>query len=278
MENQQGAFLYKNMRLNLKKKIKAILISSMFILGMVGMNVTAAEGTVFHVENQTGNAGDVVTVPIEVRDGEEVGGFEITVYYDGETMDFQKLEKGDLIDGGDGLFDYNHKEEKASIKIVYVVSDTIKSDGVIVNLTFKLKKDCGKELPIGMDVGEVIDSSEESKELSGEISGVSEPFQKKIEDKVKADKKEKEDSLQVKTVSEETTEMKEDGSKAIDQEEDQKETQGTNKSEQIKDESNTSKTTVDTVNRKVIGIVVILGILVAGGILIWFVCRNWKKK
>ena len=72
--------------------------------------------------------------------------------------------------------------------------------------------------------------------------------------------------------------MKEDGSKAIDQEEDQKETQGTNKSEQIKDESNTSKTTVDTVNRKVIGIVVILGILVAGGILIWFVCRNWKKK
>lgn len=153
----------------------------MCIVGMIGMNGRASEGTIFHVENQKGNAGETVTVPVEMKDGKEVGGFEITVYYDSETLEFQDLQKGDLVEEKGGLFDYYHNVERASVKIVYVVADTVKSEGTIANLTFKLKKDCESTLPIGMGVDEVIDNSEESKQITGKVSGVDETFQKQVD-------------------------------------------------------------------------------------------------
>ena len=57
------------------KRIKQFIL----ILCMVclfGMNVQAEDVyTEFHVDNQKGKAGDVVTVPVEFNTGQEVGGF-----------------------------------------------------------------------------------------------------------------------------------------------------------------------------------------------------------
>ena len=78
------------------------------------MSVNASEGIVFHVENQKGKAGDAITVPIEMKSGEEVGGFEITAYYDTDTLEFKELKKGELITEDNSLFDYNHKAENGS--------------------------------------------------------------------------------------------------------------------------------------------------------------------
>lgn len=150
---------------------------------MLNCTVYAAEGTVFQVKGQEGKAGEMVTVPIEMHSGEDVGGFELTVYYDKDTLEFESLSKGNLIisDESNGLFDYNHKADNASIKIVYVVADTIKADGVIANIKFKLKKDCGEELPIGMGIEQVVDNSASSNEIGGEVSGVNADFQKQID-------------------------------------------------------------------------------------------------
>lgn len=146
------------------------------------MNVLAEEGIVFHVKNQAGKAGDQVTVPVELHSGEQVGGFDIKVYYDPESMEFQELQKGELI-REDGLFDYNHKTDEAAVKIVYVVSDTVAADGTIANLVFKLKRDC-ESLPIGMGLKEVIDGSEEGNAVAGQVTGTDPVYQEQAERRV----------------------------------------------------------------------------------------------
>lgn len=175
------------MRQNWKESVKHVIAATICLVGIMGISVNASEGTIFHVENQEGKAGDVVDVPIEMNSGEEVGGFEITVYYDSEKLEFQGLKKGDLITEEEGLFDYNHKAENASVKIVYVVADTVKAEGVIANLTFKLKKDCKNGLPLGVGIGEIVDNSAESNKVSGKVSGVDEAFQAKVSPKSTVD-------------------------------------------------------------------------------------------
>ena len=64
---------------------------------LFGMNVQAEDVyTEFHVDNQKGKAGDVVTVPVEFNTGQEVGGFQISIYYDKEVLEFQEKVVGDL--------------------------------------------------------------------------------------------------------------------------------------------------------------------------------------
>lgn len=172
--------MHKIMGRNWKKGVKHVIAATICSVGMMGISANASEGTIFHVENQEGKAGDVVNVPIEMNSGEEVGGFEITVYYDSEKLEFQDLKKGDLITEEEGLFDYHHKAENASVKIVYVVADTVKAEGVIANLTFKLKKDCKDGLPLGVGIGEIVDNSAESNKVSEKVSGVDEAFQNEV--------------------------------------------------------------------------------------------------
>lgn len=160
------------------KKLLMITVCAVLLFGMTAQ----AEGTTeFHVENQSGKAGDIVNVPVEFNTGQEVGGFQISVYYDSEMMEFQSLEKGNLIiEEGQGIFDYNHIPESSEIVVVYVVADTVKDEGVIVDLQFKLKKDCGEQLPIGVGIDQMVDNTEEDAPITGVVSGVDETFQAKV--------------------------------------------------------------------------------------------------
>ena len=186
------------------KRIKQFIL----ILCMVclfGMNVQAEDVyTEFHVDNQKGKAGDVVTVPVEFNTGQEVGGFQISIYYDKEVLEFQSLEAGDLIEkAGGGIFDYNHIEESSEIIVVYVVPDTVKNEGSIVDLKFKLKKDCTEKLPIGMKPDEVVDNTESSNPITGEDRSKSDDKSDKKSDKDKdKSKSEKESSDDKKDSSE----------------------------------------------------------------------------
>ena len=160
------------------KKLPIIILCAVFLSGMT---VNAGENTEFHVETQSGKAGDTVTVPVQFNTGEEVGGFQISVYYDSEVMEFESLEKGGLIiEEGQGIFDYNHKPESSEITVVYVVADTVKDEGVIVSLQFRLKQDCGEQLPIGMGIDLLIDNTEANNPITGEVSGVDEAFQAQV--------------------------------------------------------------------------------------------------
>ena len=166
-------------------RIKDLVIIVFSMVFLFGIPVNAGEKTEFHVENQSGKAGDIVTVPVQFDTGQEVGGFQISVYYDSEVMEFQGLEKGDLIiEEGQGIFDYNHKPESSEITVVYVVADTVKDEGVIVNLKFLLKQDCEDQLPIGMGVDQLIDNTAENRPITGEISGVDEVFQAQVTEQI----------------------------------------------------------------------------------------------
>ena len=163
------------------KKIRKLLVVAFCITFLFGMTAEAEGNTEFHVENQTGKAGDIVTVPVQFNTGQEVGGFQISIYYDSDVMEFQNLEKGNLIlENDSSIFDYNHIEESSEIVVVYVVADTVKDEGVIVNINFKLKQDCGEDLPIGMGVDQMVDGSEENNALTGTVSGVDTVFQEKV--------------------------------------------------------------------------------------------------
>lgn len=166
----------------------------MFAFCMTLLYGTAAEAegnTEFHVKNQTGKAGDIITVPVQFNTGQEVGGFQISVYYDSDVMEYQSLEPGDLINdsiqAGGGIFDYNHLEESSEIIVVYVVPETVKDEGAIVNIQFKLKKDCGESLPIGVGVDQLVDSSDDNNALKGTVTGVDSAFQEKVMDQRKDD-------------------------------------------------------------------------------------------
>lgn len=175
-----------------KKGLRCVkmLAAAWLCLGMIfGADMTAhASGEIiFHVENQKGKAGDIVTVPVELTSNEEVGGFEIVVYYDSEAMTFQSLKKGSLIEeGSSALFDYYHNEEKSSVKIVYVVADTVKAKGTIVNMKFKLNQDCGESIPIGMGVNQLVDNSDAGEDIvsEAEVTGVDVEYQKEVEPEI----------------------------------------------------------------------------------------------
>lgn len=47
-------------------------------------------------------------------------------------------------------------------------------------MKFKLKKDCTEKLPIGMKPDEVVDNTESSNPITGEVSGVDKEFQEKV--------------------------------------------------------------------------------------------------
>lgn len=163
------------------KKTKRFFIMVFCIAFLFGIMAEAEGNTEFHVENQTGKAGDIVTVPVQFNTGQEVGGFQISVYYDSDVMEFHSLEKGNLIlENGSSIFDYNHIEESSEIIVVYVVVDTVKDEGVIVNIDFKLKQDCGEDLPIGMGVDDLVDGSDENNALTGTVSGINTAFQEKV--------------------------------------------------------------------------------------------------
>ena len=168
---------------NWTKRVKRVL-TGVFCAALFCGNVACAEETTeFHIEKQTGKAGDTVIVPVEFHSGEEVGGFRLSVYYDPEVMEYQSLEPGDLIIEEGGIFDYNPITDTGEIIIVYVVADTMKADGLVANITFTLKQDCGETMPVGMGVDELVDSSEGSEAIpESQVTGVDETFQTKVDE------------------------------------------------------------------------------------------------
>ena len=186
-ENWQAALLYMKeeiMKREWKKTAGKVVAGSLCTILLCGTPASAEGTTEFHIANQSGKAGDTVTVPVEFHSGEEVGGFQISVYYDTEVMEYQSLEQGDLVVEEGGIFDYNPITASGEIVIVYVVADTVKADGVVANITFTLKQDCGETLPMGMGVDQLIDSSEESNDLSGsQVTGGDETFQATVNER-----------------------------------------------------------------------------------------------
>lgn len=265
------------------KAIKQIILSLCMIC-LFGMTVQAEDVyTEFHVENQKGKAGDIVTVPVEFNTGQEVGGFQISIYYDKEVLEFQELEVGDLIEeAGGGIFDYNHIEESSEIVVVYVVPDTVKNEGSIVDLKFKLKKDCTEKLPIGMKPDEVVDGTESSKPITGEVSGVDEEFQEKVvgDLAVVSTDRNKSDAAKSDDKSSKKSDKNKDESKSDKEVSDDKE--DTSESDE-KGKENTGSTDEGTDEKKLSAedfkvLAVFGGVMILSGVVVYLIKKKNGKK
>lgn len=266
MENKIGFNNCEKGRKDIKKNMKYKIqyyITLIVLCMMMLQNVVYAETTVFQIENQKGKKNETVTVPIEIHSGEEVGGFELSVYYNKEALEFVGLNKGKLIENdNNSLFDYNHKEDKAFIKIVYVVADTVKADGEIVNIEFKLKKDCTDKLPIGMKIDEIIDNTEESNTIAGTATGVDQEFQKIVDGQSKDSAESAENTAQ--TEQEENVSEQENATSKEETKNGLKENKETNKEKtvnKVKRETKKKSYSVNKIRKVIVGMIVIAGIL-----------------
>lgn len=269
MENKIGFNNCEKGRKDIKKNMKYKIqyyITLIVLCMMMLQNVVYAETTVFQIENQKGKKNETVTVPIEIHSGEEVGGFELSVYYNKEALEFVGLNKGKLIENdNNSLFDYNHKEDKAFIKIVYVVADTVKADGEIVNIEFKLKKDCTDKLPIGMKIDEIVDNTAESNAISGTATGVDQEFQKIVDGQSK-DSAESAESVEntAQTEQEENVSEQENATSKEETKNGLKENKETNKEKtvnKVKRETKKKSYSVNKIRKVIVGMIVIAGIL-----------------
>lgn len=266
MENKIGFNNCEKGRKDIKKNMKYKIqyyITLIVLCMMMLQNVVYAETTVFQIENQKGKKNETVTVPIEIHSGEEVGGFELSVYYNKEALEFVGLNKGKLIENdNNSLFDYNHKEDKAFIKIVYVVADTVKADGEIVNIEFKLKKDCTDKLPIGMKIDEIVDNTAESNAISGTATGVDQEFQKIVDGQSKDSAESVENTAQ--TEQEENVSEQENATSKEETKNGLKENKETNKEKtvnKVKRETKKKSYSVNKIRKVIVGMIVIAGIL-----------------
>ena len=266
MENKIGFNNCEKGRKDIKKNMKYKIqyyITLIVLCMMMLQNVVYAETTVFQIENQKGKKNETVTVPIEIHSGEEVGGFELSVYYNKEALEFVGLNKGKLIENdNNSLFDYNHKEDKAFIKIVYVVADTVKADGEIVNIEFKLKKDCTDKLPIGMKIDEIVDNTAESNAISGTATGVDQEFQKIVDGQSKESAESVENTAQ--TEQEENVSEQENATSKEETKNGLKENKETNKEKtvnKVKRETKKKSYSVNKIRKVIVGMIVIAGIL-----------------
>ena len=272
MENKIGFNNCEKGRKDIKKNMKYKIpyyITLIVLCMMMLQNVVYAETTVFQIENQKGKKNETVTVPIEIHSGEEVGGFELSVYYNKEALEFVGLNKGKLIENdNNSLFDYNHKEDKAFIKIVYVVADTVKADGEIVNIEFKLKKDCTDKIPIGMKIDEIVDNTAESNAISGTATGVDQEFQKIVDGQSK-DSAESAESVEntentAQTEQEENVSEQENATSKGETKNGLKENKETNKEKtvnKVKKETKKKSYSVNKIRKVIVGMIVIAGIL-----------------
>lgn len=149
-------------------------------LSLTSSTAVEAAGTVFHIENQKGKAGDTVTVTVSLSTSVGLGGVQAEMYYDKDVLTFYRVKKNDLLNEAGGIFDYNHIEEESKITLVFLTLGELNENGKFVDISFKLKKDCKKELPIALKLTSVLDSSDEGKEISATVTGASKDYENKV--------------------------------------------------------------------------------------------------
>ena len=141
----------------------------------------------------------------------------------------------------------------------------MKADGEIVNIEFKLKKDCTDKLPIGMKIDEIVDNTAESNAISGTATGVDQEFQKIVDGQSK-DSAESAESVEntAQTEQEENVSEQENATSKEETKNGLKENKETNKEKtvnKVKRETKKKSYSVNKIRKVIVGMIVIAGIL-----------------
>jgi len=126
----------------------------MTILSSV-MIVNAATQATFTVSNASGAAGSDVPVSVSITKDSGMAAATFVVTYDNTKLECVSADPGKALTTG--MNDINVDASKGTVTLVYINEDVFNDAGEILNINFKIKDDASGEVPVTLNVKELVD-------------------------------------------------------------------------------------------------------------------------
>ncbi len=111
------------------------------------VSLASAQGVTVSVSDTTGAAGDIVEVPINLEEAEDVGSMDVSLTYDPAVLQAVGVGAGEL--GGNAYIESNMASE-GEVIIALADSSGITGDGSVAVVSFKVLGDVGSSSTLSL--------------------------------------------------------------------------------------------------------------------------------
>ena len=137
------------------KKFFALIIAVAMVLSLVAIPVSASEESVVFTVGSVSdvNPGDEVVIPISVSGHYEAHTVKIKLYFDPENVEYVGFEKNPELNP---YFTYEELSPNADFLAIAILGLTnpFSVEGVLYNVTLKVKESCTEDQPVTLEVGD----------------------------------------------------------------------------------------------------------------------------
>ncbi len=137
------------------KKFFALIIAVAMVLSLVAIPASASEESVVFTVGSVSdvNPGDEVVIPISVSGHYEAHTVKIKLFFDPENVEYVGLEKNTELNP---YFTYEELSANADFLGIAILglTDPFSVEGVLYNVTLKVKESCTEDQPVTLEVGD----------------------------------------------------------------------------------------------------------------------------
>ena len=137
------------------KKFFALIIAVAMVLSLVAIPASASEESVVFTVGSVSdvNPGDEVVIPISVSGHYEAHTVKIKLFFDPENVEYVGLEKNPELNS---YFTYEELSQNADFLGIAILglTDPFSVEGVLYNVTLKVKESCTEDQPVTLEVGD----------------------------------------------------------------------------------------------------------------------------
>ncbi|MBR5713518.1 MAG: hypothetical protein IKX58_01830, partial [Clostridia bacterium] len=137
------------------KKFFALIIAVAMVLSLVAIPASASEESVVFTVGSVSdvNPGDEVVIPISVSGHYEAHTVMIKLFFDPENVEYVGLEKNPELNS---YFTYEELSANADFLGIAILglTDPFSVEGVLYNVTLKVKESCTEDQPVTLEVGD----------------------------------------------------------------------------------------------------------------------------
>ncbi|MBO4306066.1 MAG: hypothetical protein J5890_02640 [Clostridia bacterium] len=137
------------------KKFFALIIAVAMVLSLVAIPASASEESVVFTVGSVSdvNPGDEVVIPISVSGHYEAHTVKIKLFFDPENVEYVGLEKNPELNS---YFTYEELSANADFLGIAILglTDPFSVEGVLYNVTLKVKESCTEDQPVTLEVGD----------------------------------------------------------------------------------------------------------------------------
>ena len=154
----------------MKKRILSFLMTIIMVLNMAPITVGAIEGASFTASSVTTQPGKTFTVAVNGNNLENLGSFDLEIYYDSSALTVNSTSNGSLV--GDALLDVN-TATAGVVKVSAISLSGLNGSGTFMNISFTAASDCkAGEYPVQVTVGEAHDVDLNHADVAGSTGTV----------------------------------------------------------------------------------------------------------